>query len=138
MRDDDAQVTRDLLKRVLALQTEVDQLKRAMETRSEIGIVLGLLAAGFSRSTADGWRMLRELSNYCNVRLAEVARLLVAVHDGTPLNRDERRTATRVAPALDGVIERARSREAAAGDGVRAAGASGGPARSGGDGPVAA
>lgn len=72
-----------LVARVAALEAEVANLGAALDTRTRIGTAIGLLAERYDTDTDHAWALLTRLSNHSNHKVQEVARLLVAVTDGT-------------------------------------------------------
>ncbi|GAB3991130.1 ANTAR domain-containing protein [Nocardioides marmoraquaticus] len=72
-----------LVARVAALEADVENLEAALETRTRIGTAIGLLAERYDTDTDRAWALLTRLSNHSNHKVQEVARLLVAVTDGT-------------------------------------------------------
>ncbi len=65
------------------LRDEVAQLHEAVRSQRDIGMAVGLLSARFSCSTEQAWRMMVRVSQHTNIKVRTVARVLVAVHDGT-------------------------------------------------------
>ncbi|MCH6160960.1 ANTAR domain-containing protein [Streptomyces marispadix] len=64
---------------------ELEQLRRAMETRPVIDQAHGVLMAAY-RCTPDGaWNVLVDVSQRTNVKLHKVAAALVATTQGDPL-----------------------------------------------------
>jgi hypothetical protein len=64
------------------LASEVATLRDAIATRTVIGQATGLLAGQLNITTPTAWRVIRRLSNETNIKLRDVARALVDVHDG--------------------------------------------------------
>jgi hypothetical protein len=65
-----------------ALQDEVAHLHEAMKSQRDIGMAIGLVAARFGCSTEQAWRTMLRISQDSNTKIREVARALVATHDG--------------------------------------------------------
>ncbi|SDK30221.1 ANTAR domain-containing protein [Streptomyces indicus] len=59
------------------LRTELAHLRRAMETRPVIDMARGLLMATFRLDAEDAWTVLVEVSQHTNIKLHEVARMLL-------------------------------------------------------------
>lgn len=72
-----------LAARVAHLESEVLNLEAALQSRTRIGIAIGLLAERHDTTSERAWSLLTRMSNHTNHKVAEVARLLVAVNDGT-------------------------------------------------------
>ncbi|MFJ9821992.1 ANTAR domain-containing protein [Streptomyces sp. NPDC101151] len=68
------------------LRIEVDQLRRAMQTRPVIDQATGILMASFSLSAQDAWQVLVVASQNTNTKLAVVAEELRATVQGRPLS----------------------------------------------------
>jgi len=63
--------------RILELEEEVDQLKEAVTSHAVIDQAIGMIVA-FGRVTPDqGWTVLREVSQHTNVKLRNVAELIL-------------------------------------------------------------
>ena len=65
------------------LRDEVAQLHEAMKSQRDIGMAIGLVSARFHCSTEQAWRTMLRVSQDSNTKVRSVARVLVAVHDGT-------------------------------------------------------
>ncbi|MFJ9822019.1 ANTAR domain-containing protein [Streptomyces sp. NPDC101151] len=68
------------------LRMEVDQLRRAMQTRPAIDQATGILMATFGLSAQDAWDVLVAASQNTNTKLAVIAEELVATVQGQPLS----------------------------------------------------
>ena len=68
-----------------AVRTEVDQLRRAMETRPTIDLARGMLMAAFGLSPQTAWTVLVTTSQNTNTKLHRLAEHLVATVRGAPL-----------------------------------------------------
>src|SRR4051812_15654781 len=73
-----------LEERCAELELEVVHLRRALESRTLIGVATGLLAERYGCTSTQAWALLRRLSSHANVKIREVARGLVAEVDGMP------------------------------------------------------
>ena len=67
-----------------SLRDEVAQLHEAVKSQRDIGMAIGLLSARFGCSTEQAWRTMLRVSQDSNTKVRTVARVLVAVHDGSP------------------------------------------------------
>ena len=68
--------------RVLELEREVAQLRMALVSRERVGIATGLVAQHLGLTPDNAFAVLRAASQNCNVKLREVARLVVEAHSG--------------------------------------------------------
>ena len=66
-----------------ALRDEVAHLHEAMKSQRDIGMAIGLLSARFGCSTEQAWRTMLRVSQDSNTKVRDVARVLVATHNGT-------------------------------------------------------
>ncbi|SPM35606.1 histidine kinase [Mycobacterium rhizamassiliense] len=62
-----------------AMQDEIEQLRRAIETRDTIGQAKGMLMERFNIDAAGAFQLLARLSQDTNTRLEEIARQLVDI-----------------------------------------------------------
>lgn len=97
--------------RVAELEHEIEHLELAVESRTRIGTAIGLLAERHDTTTDLAWALMSKLSNHTNSKVHEVARLLVAVTDGTLDGDDVERVALLArhlprAAAAVGIVER--------------------------------
>lgn len=83
--------------RVRRLQTEVQQLQQAIESRPVIDQARGILMAVEACTADEAWNALRDASQHTNTKLREVAEAIVTVSTGGPLRRSryERHYGTR-------------------------------------------
>lgn len=81
------------------LRDEVAQLHEAVKSQRDIGMAVGLLSARFACSTEQAWRTMLRLSQDSNTKVRDVARVLVATHDGTA-GAEEREVLARFAAQL--------------------------------------
>ena len=65
------------------LRDEIAQLNEAVKSQRAIGMAIGLLSAKYACSTEQAWRTMLRVSQDSNTKIRTVARILVAVHDGT-------------------------------------------------------
>ncbi|MFD4608413.1 ANTAR domain-containing response regulator [Streptomyces sp. NPDC058440] len=86
--------------RLRRLQTEVDQLRRAMSSRPVIDQARGILMATHACTAEQAWDILREASQRSNTKLHTVAAAIIAgARDDGPAPPQEIRTALRTALA---------------------------------------
>lgn len=83
------------------LRDEIAHLHEAVRSQRAIGMAIGLLSATYGCSTEQAWRTMLRVSQDSNTKVRTVARVLVAVHDGTatPEEHDVLRTFERQLPA---------------------------------------
>ncbi|WP_225834265.1 ANTAR domain-containing protein [Streptomyces sp. NK08204] len=63
--------------RILALQAEVDQLKEAVASHAVVDQAIGMIVA-LGRVTPDeGWQVLKDISQHTNIKLRNVAELIL-------------------------------------------------------------
>ena len=67
---------------VAELTALVAQLRSGIATRQLIGTATGLVAARFSCTTEQSWAVLTRVSQHTNVKLREIARVMVDAHNG--------------------------------------------------------
>ena len=65
------------------LRYEIAQLNEAVKSQRVIGMAIGLVSAKYGCSTEQAWRTMLRVSADSNTKVRTVARVLVAVHDGT-------------------------------------------------------
>ena len=70
------------------LRDEIAQLHEAVRSQRAIGMAIGLLSATYACSTEQAWRTMLRVSQDSNTKVRTVARVLVAVHDGTATPED--------------------------------------------------
>ena len=73
-----------------ALRDEVAHLHEAVKSQRDIGMAIGLFSARFGCSTEQAWRSMLRMSQHSNTKVRDVARALVASHDGTADVEDRR------------------------------------------------
>jgi len=71
-----------------ALRDEVAQLHEAVKSQRDIGMAIGLFSARFGCSTEQAWRSMLRVSQDSNTKVRDLARVLVATHDGTAGTED--------------------------------------------------
>jgi hypothetical protein len=86
------------------LEQEVATLRTALATRLLIGQASGMLAAVLSMSTDDAWQVLRITSNATNIKVRDVARILIDGHNETLAEADAV-AAVRIADGLVAAAE---------------------------------
>lgn len=75
--DDDGGVSESEPDRILHLQEEIDQLKEAVSSHAVVDQAIGMVVA-LGRVTPDeGWQVLKEVSQHTNIRLRNVADLIL-------------------------------------------------------------
>ena len=67
---------------VAELTALVAQLRSGMATRQLIGTATGLVAARFCCTTEQSWAVLPRVSQHTNIKLREIARVMVDAHNG--------------------------------------------------------
>jgi hypothetical protein len=70
------------------LRDEITHLHEAVRSQRAIGMAVGLLSATYGCSTEQAWRTMLRVSQDSNIKVRTVARVLVAVHDGTATPED--------------------------------------------------
>ena len=65
------------------LRDEIGHLQEAVKSQRDIGMAIGLLSARYGCSTEQAWRTILRVSQDSNTKVRNVARVLVATHDGT-------------------------------------------------------
>ncbi len=88
--------------RVADLEREVASLRTALQSRTTIAVATGLLAERYACSSTAAWALLTRVSSHANVKVREVARVLVALADGAGTPDDDAVLAA-VAPHLPGL-----------------------------------
>ncbi|MFF7731562.1 ANTAR domain-containing protein [Streptomyces sp. NPDC007984] len=63
--------------RVLALQEEVQQLKAAVASHAVVDQAIGMVVALGRISPDQGWAVLKEVSQHTNIKLRNVAELIL-------------------------------------------------------------
>ncbi|MEU3373117.1 ANTAR domain-containing protein [Streptomyces sp. NPDC006711] len=67
------------------LRRELDQLRRAMQSRGTIDLARGILMAAFTISADAAWKVLVSTSQHTNIKLRSLAEQVVESAAGTPL-----------------------------------------------------
>jgi hypothetical protein len=83
------------LQRIAALEAEVAQLTDAAASRQRLGFVSGLIAERYGLGTDDAWGLLVDLSQRTNVKVREVARLILDGFEGR-IAEEDRALAARI------------------------------------------
>ncbi|KOV92926.1 MULTISPECIES: ANTAR domain-containing protein [unclassified Streptomyces] len=63
--------------RVAALQTEVHQLKEAMTSHAVVDQAIGMMVALGRISPDQGWQVLKDVSQHTNIKLRNIAELIL-------------------------------------------------------------
>ena len=84
---------------VTALRRQVAELHQGLESRTQIGTAVGILAGRLGIGSDRAWDVMRRVSTTMNVKVREVARVIVASHNGT-LDPSDAALAQRVSAAL--------------------------------------
>ncbi|WP_062645890.1 ANTAR domain-containing protein [Streptomyces maremycinicus] len=69
--------TPDETARIFALQEEIDQLKEAIASHAVVDQAIGVVVALGRMTPDEGWVVLRELSQHTNIKLRNVAELIL-------------------------------------------------------------
>lgn len=75
---DDTDDTTGTVDRIFALQEEIGQLKEAVTSHAVVDQAIGMIVAMGRVTPEQGWAVLREVSQHTNVKLRDVAELLLA------------------------------------------------------------
>jgi len=70
------------------LEGELANLRRALESRTEIGIALGILAERYGCTSSQSWTLLTRLSSHTNIKVVQIAHALVSSADGRADEQD--------------------------------------------------
>lgn len=65
------------LQRIAELQAEVDQLKEAMASHAVVDQAIGMVVALGRVSPDEGWEILKEVSQHTNIKLRNIADLIL-------------------------------------------------------------
>ncbi|MEU5099223.1 ANTAR domain-containing protein [Streptomyces sp. NPDC020996] len=63
--------------RIVELQQEVDQLKEAVASHAVVDQAIGMVVALGRLSPDEGWQVLREVSQHTNIKLRNIAELIL-------------------------------------------------------------
>lgn len=74
--------------RLRSAEREVAELKEALASQRLIGVAVGLLAHRFQCSAEQSWGLLVRLSQTTNVKVREIARILVDAQAGGNVTAD--------------------------------------------------
>jgi hypothetical protein len=86
--DGQAVASVDTAQQMHDLQHELDTLRRALDTRTRIAVAVGLLAERYGCSSTQAWALLTRVSSHTNIKVREIARIVVAAADGTSSDQD--------------------------------------------------
>jgi len=104
----------DLVRRVAALEQEVEQLRNALTSHAVIDQAIGVIAAVSRLPAQESWDVLREVSQHTNIKVREVARLVLRwVESG--------RLPDEIRPVMRAAVVRTRERAGAGGSPAEAA-----------------
>ena len=70
------------------LEREIDTLRAALESRTSIALATGILAERYRCTSAQAWGLMTRVSSHANIKVREVARLVVGVTDGVTTEAD--------------------------------------------------
>ncbi|MEH0554303.1 ANTAR domain-containing protein [Streptomyces sp. B21-101] len=98
----------ELVRRVAALEQEVEQLRHALTSHAVIDQAIGVVAAVCRLPSQDSWDVLKQVSQHTNIKLREVAQLVLRwVECG--------RLPDEIRPVMRAVVVRTRERARAGG-----------------------
>ena len=89
--------------RVADLEREVADLRTALESRTVTSVATGILAERFGCTSSQAWAVLTRVSSHTNLKVRDVARVVVALVDGT-LEPEDAELVPRLAPHLPGLL----------------------------------
>lgn len=69
----------------MELQREVDQLQEAVASHAVVDQAIGVLVALGRMTPDEGWTVLREVSQHTNIKLRQVAEMILLWGRGGPL-----------------------------------------------------
>jgi hypothetical protein len=98
----------ELVRRVAALEEEVEQLRHAVTSHAVIDQAIGVIAAVCRLPSQQSWDVLKQVSQHTNIKLREVARLVLRWVESGRLPDDIR-------PVMRAAVVRARERAGAGG-----------------------
>ncbi|MFF6807067.1 ANTAR domain-containing protein [Streptomyces sp. NPDC012616] len=67
----------ELVRRVAALEQEVEQLRHALTSHAVIDQAIGVVAAVCRLPSQESWDVLKQVSQHTNIKLREVAELVL-------------------------------------------------------------
>ncbi|AVV47006.1 ANTAR domain-containing protein [Streptomyces sp. ID05-04B] len=67
----------ELVRRVAALEQEVEQLRQALTSHAVIDQAIGVVAAVCRLPSQESWDVLKQVSQHTNIKLREVAHLVL-------------------------------------------------------------
>ncbi|MBR8639816.1 ANTAR domain-containing protein [Streptomyces tuirus] len=85
--------------RILELQEEVQQLKEAVVSHAVVDQAIGMIVALGRISPDQGWTVLKEVSQHTNIKLRNVAELILVWGRTAEMPRD-------IAAALEEALDR--------------------------------
>jgi len=68
--------------RLVELELQVQQLREALASRQQLGAATGLLACRYHCGVEQAWRLLVRVSQDLNVKVREIARVVLDAHEG--------------------------------------------------------
>lgn len=77
MPEQEHQVSEEQVRRIAALQEEVEQLKRAVVSHAVVDQAIGVVIARGRLPPEAAWSVLKEVSQHTNTKLREVAEHIV-------------------------------------------------------------
>jgi ANTAR domain len=78
-----------LLERVAELEKQLEQLREALPTRQQLGLVTGLVAQRYGLAPDEAWALLIRISQNLNVKLREVGQVVLDGYCGQLARHDE-------------------------------------------------
>jgi hypothetical protein len=75
--------------RVADLEETVSQLRAGLETRQQVGVATGLIAAELGIPPDEAWALLVRLSQRTNVKVRDVGRVVVDAYNGRLTGENE-------------------------------------------------
>ncbi|HEY6741572.1 MAG TPA: ANTAR domain-containing protein [Lapillicoccus sp.] len=88
--------------RVAELEATIAQLREAMVSRQQLGVVTGIVAAKLEVTPDEAWAVLVRLSQDTNVKVREVGRVILDAYTGRLATDDQRLAALLDAKSPDG------------------------------------
>lgn len=75
--------------RVAELEATIAQLREAMVSRQQLGVVTGIVATKLEVTPDEGWAVLVRLSQDTNVKVREVGRVILDAYSGRLASEDQ-------------------------------------------------
>lgn len=91
-----------LLERVAELEKQLEQLREALASRQQLGLVTGLVAQRYGLAPDEAWALLIRISQHLNVKVREVGRVVLDGYCGQLAGHDETLVSRVDAYSLDG------------------------------------